>query len=334
MLHLDSNVFLKFIETLSTKFNIPPDILEKDYYVCLILNNLSQNQDYLRAYFKGGTAVYKILDTENRFSEDIDLTVEVINEESNNSNRMRLKKSALGYNIEGLYLEKENTIDRKGSVTGFYRYNKFFDGNLPILKNNKIQVEATSFTESRPFEKTIIQPLIYKYANQEQKNILQKNFDIKPFPIITQTLERIFIDKIITAETYLEKEDYINVSKHLYDISILIETSKIQHFLNDKENISNILRIKRLEETRRYDGLEPDKKIVDFGIFNSKITEEIKKDFDKMQKIYIFDDKYKITLSQVDKTLDILYNILPDIEEKYFFSVSTYNKKNTEGEEM
>jgi len=35
--------------------------------------------------FKGGTAVYKILNTMNHFSEDIDLTVKVVDTESNTS---------------------------------------------------------------------------------------------------------------------------------------------------------------------------------------------------------------------------------------------------------
>ncbi len=46
--------------------------------MCTILKNLSENQDELQAYFKGRTAIYKILDTMNRFSEDIDLTVKVL----------------------------------------------------------------------------------------------------------------------------------------------------------------------------------------------------------------------------------------------------------------
>ena len=95
--------------------NIGIEILEKDYYVCLVLRDLASKQENLKAYFKGGTALYKILDTMNRFSEDIDLTVKVVSEQSNNQNRKRLKLSALGYDIEGLKLAKDECIDNKGS---------------------------------------------------------------------------------------------------------------------------------------------------------------------------------------------------------------------------
>ena len=74
-LHENKNEFRNIIQIISDRENIDTDIIEKDYYVCLVLKELAKKQDYLKAYFKGGTAVYIILNTINRFSEDIDLTV-------------------------------------------------------------------------------------------------------------------------------------------------------------------------------------------------------------------------------------------------------------------
>ena len=82
-LHLNKELFREFIDNLNARTGIDSDIIEKDYYVCSILKELSNKQDELHAYFKGGTAIYKILDTMNRFSEDIDLTVKILQEESN-----------------------------------------------------------------------------------------------------------------------------------------------------------------------------------------------------------------------------------------------------------
>lgn len=96
-LHLNKELFKEFIDNLNTRTGVGTDIIEKDYYVCTVLKELSKNQDELQAYFKGGTAIYKILDTMNRFSEDIDLTVKVLPEQSNTKNKNRLKQSALGY---------------------------------------------------------------------------------------------------------------------------------------------------------------------------------------------------------------------------------------------
>lgn len=140
-LHLNKDLFKDMIDTLNTRSKIAIDIIEKDYYVCMILEELSKKQNDLKAYFKGGTAIYKILDTMNRFSEDIDLTVKVLSEESNTKNKKRLKQSALGYNITGLELIKNECIDNKGSITGIYRYDSVYaDIENPLQRAGKIQV--------------------------------------------------------------------------------------------------------------------------------------------------------------------------------------------------
>lgn len=146
--------------------NIKMNILEKDYYVCLVLKDLASKQDNLKAYFKGGTALYKILDTMYRFSEDIDLTVKIIDTDSKTSNVNRLKKSALGYNLDGLELIKDKCIDRKGSVTAYYSYKSLFESKR-LYRSGEIQVESTSFTVSEPTCTYLISPLIYKYATDE-----------------------------------------------------------------------------------------------------------------------------------------------------------------------
>ena len=43
-LHLDEDAFKVLINTISTKTGYRADVLEKDYYVVLVLEELSQNQ--------------------------------------------------------------------------------------------------------------------------------------------------------------------------------------------------------------------------------------------------------------------------------------------------
>ena len=268
--HENEFEFQNFIRIIKERENIDADILEKDYYVCTILKELANNQDYLKAYFKGGTAIYKILETINRFSEDIDLTVEVIKEESNNSNKVRLKKSATSYKIPGLVLDKNKTKDVKQSITAYYKYNTLFkDEENPLHKPGEIQIEATSFTISEPTEIYTIEPIIYKFANTQEKEILNKEFDIKPFKIRIQKLERIFIDKLFAAEFYFKKEMYLDLSKHLYDLTILFKTKRIQDFFNNKKEFEKIVAYKREEELYRKGGVNKNLQIEDFGLFKS-----------------------------------------------------------------
>lgn len=308
-LHLNKELFRDFIDALNTKTGIAIDIIEKDYYVCLVLEELSKKQNELKAYFKGGTAVYKILDDMNRFSEDIDLTVRVLDEESNTRNKKRLKESALGYKINGLELVKEECIDNKGSVTGIYKYESVYsDSEVPLQRAGKIQIEATSFTVSEPTEQYYIDPLIYKLANESEKKILEEQFGISKIKIEIIKLERMFIDKIFAAEFYYIRNMYMDTAKHLYDISILFNNDKIQKLLNNKEELSKLIEYKRQEEKARIGGIDENSKIKDFEYFKLEFSEKLIKTFEDMQNKYILNDKYKISIEEVKEILEKIYN--------------------------
>jgi len=309
---LNKEILEELILNVNRRTGIRNDILEKDYYVCLILKELASNQNKLQAYFKGGTAVYKILDHMNRFSEDIDLTVKVNKNETNNSNKTRLKKSALGYNIEGLTLVPNETIDKKGSITSFYKYDSLFNLN-ELFKSERIQIEATSFTVSEPVSTYIIEPLIYKYATKEEKSILKEKYNISEFKIGIIKLERIFIDKIFAAEFYYEREMYEDVSKHLYDISIMIKNDKIKKLLKNKLQLNKMIGYKKEEEKSRLGGISETKNVVDFEYMKSEFNDNLINSFNKMQKIYVLDDESIITIDDVKNTIKILLEVFKNI---------------------
>lgn len=305
LFHLKEKDFKKFIEDISIRVNIAVDVIEKDYYVCLVLKELAKKQDYLRAYFKGGTAVYKILDTMNRFSEDIDLTVKVLPEESNTRNKKRLKESALGYEIEGLELIKDECIDNKGSITGVYQYTSVYeDSEIPLQRAGKIQVESTSFTVSEPTEKYYIEPLIYKLANDKEKKILEEQFDITKIEIEIIKLERMFIDKIFATEFYYTRNMYMDTAKHLYDISVLFSHYKIQKLLNDKDELNKLINYKRQEEKVRIGGINEKIEIKDFNYFKLDFDNALMKEFENMQNKYVLNDKYKFSIDKVKEILN------------------------------
>lgn len=308
-LHLNKELFRETIDTLNTKTGVAIDIIEKDYYVCLILKELSRKQNEIKAYFKGGTAVYKILENMNRFSEDIDLTVKVVSEESNTRNKKRLKESALGYKIDGLELIKEECIDNKGSVTGMYKYTSVYaDSEIPLQRAGKIQVESTSFTVSEPTEKYYIEPLLYKLANDDEKKILEEKFDISKIGIEIIKLERMFIDKIFAAEFYYIRNMYMDVSKHLYDISILFNNDKIQKLLENKKELSKLIEYKRQEEKVRIGGIDENTQIKDFNYFKLEFNNDLIKEFENMQNKYVLNDKYKVSINEVKNILKQIYN--------------------------
>lgn len=81
MLHNDKDNFEQVILKVSSETGIEPAIIEKDYYVTLFLERLVELQPNI--IFKGGTSLSKCYKIINRFSEDIDLNIETMN----NSNK-------------------------------------------------------------------------------------------------------------------------------------------------------------------------------------------------------------------------------------------------------
>ncbi|MCL2019195.1 MAG: nucleotidyl transferase AbiEii/AbiGii toxin family protein [Oscillospiraceae bacterium] len=316
-LHLDKENFAGLLSNIRETSNIDADILEKDYFVCVVLEQLSQRQDELKAYFKGGTAIYKKLADMRRFSEDIDLTVRDDETLSNKKNKHKLEESAEGYSTEGLQLACDMTDKRKGSVTAFYKYESAvsYDVN-PLRRAGEIQVEATSFTESEPIEDCEIQPLIYKLATADQRAILESRYDVAPFNVATITLERAFIDKLFAAQKYLGDLNTpalsrpVELAKHLYDIAVLFKEARIHNFLTDKSELARMEIIRRREEQVRVGGVSPDVQIADFDIFKLPLPKEAYSAFDSMQAKYVLQDKYEISVKVLNETLASIHEAL------------------------
>src|ERR1017187_6440914 len=63
-----------FTETAAKK-GISPEIVEKDFWVCWTLLQISRLTGLPRIIFKGGTSLSKVFGIIKRFSEDIDLVI-------------------------------------------------------------------------------------------------------------------------------------------------------------------------------------------------------------------------------------------------------------------
>ena len=300
-LHNDPDGFVALLRIISESTDTRSDILEKDYYVTLFLKELSEWQGTLPAYFKGGTALYKALGSIRRFSEDIDLTV-CVDECSNSQAKSRLDKAANGYRSLPRTSSKEMESNRKGSIISVYDYKSVIGAFIsdPLQRFNHVKVEATSFTVSEPFTPLIIAPLIFEKATDDQKTILQDRYDIFPFSINTIKLERIFVDKIFASEFYYLREEYFDVSKHVYDLTIMSGLEEIQLLISDPVELTAMMAFKRREEKLRIGSDLSEKSVSDFAIFEGmRSNKELRDRFISMQNIYIFNDSEKIDFDHV-----------------------------------
>ena len=307
-LHKDSDGFIALLRLISESTGIRLDVLEKDYYITLFLKELSDWQDTLPAYFKGGTALYKALSSIRRFSEDIDLTV-CIDGCSNSQAKRRLEKAANGYQSLPRTLSKEMESNQKGSITSVYDYQSVLGASIPdpLQRFSHVKVEATSFTVSEPFAPLLVAPIIYDKAADDQKAILQEQYDVAPFSINTICLERIFVDKIFASEFYFEREDYFDVSKHIYDLSVMSGLIEIQKLLSDPVALTDMMAFKRREEKARIGSSLSEKPISDFKIF-AELSEnkDLQEKFVFMQEIYILHDSDIISFHDVEVSLSAI----------------------------
>lgn len=318
-LHDSPDVFETIVLRIAEREDIRSDVLEKDYYVTLLLKELSLNQDKLKAYFKGGTALYKALSSINRFSEDIDLTV-CDKDCSKTQGKKRLEQSAQGYTVlQRLTDDNENT-NYKGNVTSVYGYVPIFsdiDNNDPLQRFGRVKVEATSFTTSEPWEAMEITPIIYTKATDEEREILEKEFDVVPFQLKTIKLERIFIDKLFAAEFYYircknsntdAEENYaFDVAKHIYDLMILYKHPKIIDLLSNPDLLKELVSLKREEEAIRKGGIQADLSIKDFSYTTILLHDkDFEVEYNRMQDIYVFKDVDKIPLSEAKAVFEII----------------------------
>ncbi|MEK3718359.1 nucleotidyl transferase AbiEii/AbiGii toxin family protein [Paenibacillus sp. FSL R7-0333] len=320
ILHESKDDFEEIILQVSMKAGIRADVLEKDYYVTLMLEELARNQEQWKAYFKGGTALYKALLSINRFSEDIDLTVCVDDVSSNTQKKKRLELSAEGYSCLKKLSDDQQSSKGKGNITTVYGYDPIFNGSEgtdPLQRFGRVKIEATSFTKSEPVEPMLIAPALYLYAQKESQDILDTKFNVRPFKILTIKLERIFIDKVFATEFYYQRyRQYINsrtdnpsdfafdVAKHLYDLMVLFTNEKIRNLFTEKVNLQYLIGLKREEEQVRSGGIPSDCLIKDFRYLHDLLTDmNFHEEYLRMQNIYVFREQDKIPLSQAEAVI-------------------------------
>lgn len=309
-LHLDKDAFRVLIETIHEKTGYSADVLEKDYYVVLMLEELAAKQaEGLPAFFKGGTALYKALKSTNRFSEDIDLSVDTRNC-SRTQNDKRLEQATKKYT--SLIRDPAAGRTNRSEIIAVYTYEPItsYDANDALQRFGKLKIEATSFTISEPVESLEISAMLYDLATDEQKHILTTQYDVKPFSIQTISLERIFIDKLFAAEAYMRKSSdphrAFEAAKHIYDLAVISDHEKITALFLNEDQMKRLLDIRITEERERLDGI-PSVMPSEFPFFTAaENNREVRKAYEVMQNQYVLRDCDRIDF---ENALSALANI-------------------------
>lgn len=217
-------LFRDAILVTSQKLAISEDIVEKDYYVTLILKKLSSIA--YPVVFKGGTSLSKAFQVIDRFSEDIDIT---FTEHLGKAKRKKLKYDILKPIAEelGLVIRNFDLIESNKNLNHYDFYYESVVGDRVINAIPPyVKLETSLMSYAFPTEERKIGNYLLNALGAEEKELIA-TYDLKTFPMRVQSLNRTLIDKVFAVcDYYLQDKAHRN-ARHLYDIYKLAEHVEI-----------------------------------------------------------------------------------------------------------
>lgn len=232
-LHNNVELFEEIVEVTAEYFHFNPFQIEKDYFVSLFLSEI--NKRYPDIVFKGGTSLSKCYDVINRFSEDIDLTICF---EKGTSKNMKIKKQKVlreviyecGKTLDMEFLNKED--ERPSSRRDFNNYKYGYNKITKIPNDNEtlehILIETIITFDPFPCKELEVSNYVTKFLSISEETELIGMYNLTPFVVKTQTIERTFIDKIFALCDYYISSNPKRHSRHLYDLHMIFQYGEIQ----------------------------------------------------------------------------------------------------------
>lgn len=237
----DSRKRIIFTQT-ANNLGLPPDAIEKDWWVTLALQAIFELPIGKYLVFKGGTSLSKAWNLIERFSEDIDLAIDRsfwgFEGELSKNQIDKLRKKSCQYVSTQLKDDLHDKLIGLGLTTKDFslkeraiintdtdpqilelNYVSLFEQNTYLPQRVLIEVGARSLKE--PAENRFLQSLI-------GQNFKESSFADNPFEVLCVNPQRTFIEKVLLLhEVFLKETDKINLnrmSRHLYDIHQIMDT--------------------------------------------------------------------------------------------------------------
>lgn len=328
-LHNNEKDFKILISDVKKYANLDEATYEKDYYVCMLLKLISQKYYDKTGYhviFKGGTSLAKCYKAINRFSEDIDISsspVKELNEEDVYQNevvgRTNLEKfnKSIKEAAEELGLTPFKGLNfwtRRSYINFKYEYNHLFQNDT--LKSY-VEIDSVNYlscyTVNKGWVSTYIYDALIKWkenANEEEQariDELIKKYELEPFEVYVQSLERTFIDKTFALCDYYLKNGKKFNARHIYDLYKLY--SKV-----DFNKIKELIPIVREDRAKFNEddihfcpSAQKDANVNDL-LRKIESSDAFKKDFEDNARLLMYkeeDISYEEVLKVIDKIIEL-----------------------------
>jgi predicted nucleotidyltransferase component of viral defense system len=296
----------------ANKKGILNSIVEKDFWVCFVLDYLFSNfkyKDYI--CFKGGTSLSKVYNLINRFSEDIDLTLDwtllnytvdepynsrsnrqqdILNKEINSRTGDLLKQewlSIIKSDFSKLLGDKFDLyIDQSDTQTICFRYPQIFV-DKSILQI--IRIEIGALAEPIPSSSSELK----SYIAQVYPNIIsQKNVCVRTVEPIRTFYEKLLI---LHRESNRTNNQYPQrYSRHYYDVYQMINSRVKEKSFIELDLLRDVVEFKKKvypSKWANYDGIYLGNIIL---VPNEKTIKIFEKDYQSMKNM-IFGDVPKFS---------------------------------------
>ena len=213
----------EIIETVARELGRSEQMVEKDTIQSIFLFELAKSE--LPFVFKGGTSLSKVYNLIDRFSEDIDLSM---NRRPTQSERVKSKELIIEI-AENLGLVLSNPEEIKSR----YDYNKYvfkYDSLFSVIPL-EIIIETSYYQSVYPVDKHVVGSFVGRFC-LDRNIILPVPFEAAEVMMNVQSIERTFVDKVFAVCDYKIQNMQDRDSRHLYDICKLLREVELNEELN------------------------------------------------------------------------------------------------------
>ena len=213
----------EIIETVARELGRSEQMVEKDTIQSIFLFELAKSE--LPFVFKGGTSLSKVYNLIDRFSEDIDLSM---NRRPTQSERVKSKELIIEI-AENLGLVLSNPEEIKSR----YDYNKYvfkYDSLFSVIPL-EIIIETSYYQSVYPVDKHVVGSFVGRFC-LDRNIILPVPFEAAEVMMNVQSVERTFVDKVFAVCDYKIQNMQDRDSRHLYDICKLLREVELNEELD------------------------------------------------------------------------------------------------------
>ena len=213
-----SKEWKEIIETVAREIGRTELMVEKDTVQSMFLSELSKAE--LPFVFKGGTSLSKAYNMIDRFSEDIDLSM---NRKPTESERKASKELIIQI-AESLGM----TLGNPDKIRSRYDYNKYVFKYMSLFVSMPVEIiiETSYYQTAYPVEKHEVGSFVGRFC-EERGMDLPIPFKAAKVYMNVQSIRRTFVDKVFAICDYRIQNMQDRDSRHLYDICKLAAQLKM-----------------------------------------------------------------------------------------------------------